>query len=238
MTIGILDATDARDIRAAGWAGILAVIPGIVANFLTGTPQEPYPNWAWTDQHLVSYFAGQQSAVAVQLLLTNAGFVLLIWVVAGVKRAVLTDTRPSLHTDLMVPSAAITTVALLLGNGLYWTAGLRGFPPQLVRLAFDMLITSGYIGVMISAAVMLFSVGIAMRRSAVFPKSLAIVTPWAAIPLAAGPFCLLADSGPAAPISFLSLVPYLVLYVWLAVTGVVMLRLTAANRVALSQSTD
>lgn len=236
MTIGFRHAAAARDIRTAGWAGILAVIPGIVGNFLTGTAQEPYPSWAWSDQRLVSYFAGQQSAITAQILLTNAGFVLLLWAVAGLKRAVLTDTQPSLSTDLIIPSAAMTTVALLMGNGLYWTAGLRNFPPQFVRLAFDLLITSGYIGVMVSAAVMLFSVGIAMRRSAVFPRWLAIATPWAAVPLAAGPFFLLAGSGPAAPISLLSLAPYFVLYIWLAVIGIVMLRLPAQDRVEVAEA--
>jgi len=232
MMIGIRDAIETRDIRAAGWAGILAVIPGIVVNFLTGTPLEPYPNWGWSDERIVNYFAGQQSAIAVQIFLTSAGFVLLLWAVAGVKRAVLTDSKPSLYSDLIVPSAAIATVALLTGNGIYWTAGLRGFSPQLTRLACDFLVTSGYLGVLISAAVMLFSAGMAMRRSAAFPRWLAIGTTWAALPLAVGPLFLLADAGPAAPMGLISLIPYFVLYLWLPITGIAMLRLSASDRAA------
>ncbi|BBA90567.1 MULTISPECIES: hypothetical protein [Mycobacterium] len=224
MTIGIRDTTEARDIRAAGWAAIMAIIPGIVVNFLTGTPLEPYPSWAWTDERIAGYFAGQQSAIAAQIFLTNAGFVLLLWAVAGVKRAVLTDTRPSLYTDLIIPSAAMATVALLAGNGLYWTAGLRGLSPEFTRLACDLLIPFGYIGSLVSVAITLFCAGIAMRRSAVFPKWLAVATPWTAIPLASAQFFLLADTGPAAPISLISLIPYLLLYLWLATTGIVMLR--------------
>jgi hypothetical protein len=238
MVMSIRDATEARDIRAAGWAGIMAVIPGIAVNFLTGTPLEPYPSWAWTDQRIASYFAGQQSAIAAQTFLTNAGFVLLLWAVAGVKRAVLTDTRPSLYTDLIIPSAAVATVALLAGNGFYWTAGLRGLSPEFTRLVCDLLIPFGYIGSLVSAAITLFCAGIAMRRSAVFPRWLAVATPWTAIPLAGAQFFLLADSGPAAPISLVSLIPYLLLYLWLTITGIVMLRLTVPDRASAGRAAN
>jgi len=232
--IGIQDATDARDIRAAGWAGIMASIPGILANFLTGTPLQPYPSWAWTDQQIATYFAGQQSVIAAQIFVTNAGCVLLLWAFAGVKRAVLADTRPSLYTDLIIPSAAAVAVVLLADNGLYWTAALRGLSPQLTRLACDFVISFGYIAVLFGVAIPLFCAGVAMRRSAVFPRWLAIATPWTAIPLAGSQFFLLADAGLAAPIGIVSLIPYLVLYLWLAIVGVVMLRVTVPSNTSVS----
>ncbi|GAA0424934.1 hypothetical protein [Streptomyces luteireticuli] len=217
--------TNLRDIRIAGWAGIVAFVTGALAAFLTGTPLQPYPSWAWTDQRIANHFAAQRFDVALQFYSANIGFVLLLVVAAGVKRVVLRDSPPSLYTTLIVPCAAAVSLTLVATNGFWWTAALRGLPPGSARLAYELAISFGYNGTFCFGALMFFCTGRAMRRGDAFPRWLATATTWAALPVLSGDLFLMAGTGPLAPTTLLSLGPYLLVYVWLLVTGIVLLRL-------------
>ncbi|MGW2601541.1 hypothetical protein [Streptomyces klenkii] len=222
--------THNRDHRIAGWAGIIAFITGALADFLTGTPLQPYPSWTWTDQQIADHFAAQQVNVTMQFFSANIGFVLLLVLAAGVKRAVSTDTAPSLYTTLITPCAAAVSLTLVATNGFWWTAALRGLPPQPARLAYEMAITFGYNGTFCFGALMLFCTGRAMHRSSALPRWLAIATTWLALPVLSGDLFLMADTGPLAPTTLLSLSPYLLIYLWLLTTGIALLRLPSPTR--------
>ncbi|MFD9791590.1 hypothetical protein ACFWXK_11645 [Streptomyces sp. NPDC059070] len=216
-----------KDIRLAGWAGIASFVTGAAVVLLTGTPAQPYPSWKWTDQQITDHFAVQQTNVTVQFYLANFGFALVVWLAAGVKRALRTDSRPSVYTSLIVPCALAQAVTLQQTNGMWWVAALRDLPPDRARLAYELSIAVGYTAVHFFMAFMLFATGMAMRRSSAFPRRLTTITPWVAIPVMSGTFFLLDKDGRLAPTTLYSLSAYLTFYAWVLAAGIALVRIPA-----------
>lgn len=223
--------TPTRQIKSAGWAGILAAILAVIPLGFTGTPTKLWPYWSDSTSAQVQWFADNQHRVIVQGVTVNVALPLFIYFFVGLA----SHLRGSLGQDnilalSIVPLSVAVAAIAVAANGFYLiSAGTSPYtyPPDFVRYGFEAVVDIAY-GVYPFIAFQLLIVGFAGRVR----KSLPAWVTWTAILLAPlnflASFTFLIREGWLAPMHVITIAPYGLYFCWIAATGIVLLRLPAS----------
>jgi hypothetical protein len=217
------------EIRTAGWAGIFFLLLCLLPLPLTGSLVKPFPYASDSDQQLIEWFADNRLRAFVQGTASQLSLCLLVVFAVGLAKHLTGPGRGDLFQKVLMLSAAVVATSYGATNWLWSVpafAGTPGHPPAdgtVIRLGFDITVMAYFVSQPFTA-LFLVAAGIAVRQSRALPG-------WVAWWAFAGSVSALATvlepwvtGGWLVPWSWWSLVPYILLFVWVPTVGVMLVR--------------
>ncbi|MGW2602134.1 hypothetical protein [Streptomyces klenkii] len=220
--------TSMPGVRSSGWIGIINLVLALAPLPLSTSIVKPFPLLGDSDQQIATYWAENQTLAWVQVSTSSITLALLLWQMLGL-RNYLAVTGGRFFPELIAPSAVAVAATYLLTNALYMLSsqvGTTGYArtAESARLALNTAFLVFYISLYF-VALLLITVGISVLQSATLPRwpahfSFAL----AALHTAYALVLPLVHKGPFAPLSWLSMLPYILFWPWAAAIGVFLLR--------------
>ncbi|MEV5839733.1 hypothetical protein [Nocardia sp. NPDC052112] len=216
-----------RDVRLAGWAGIISVIPIPVLFFVSGRFPDFTPGLGASSTEVAEWISHNLTAIQIQ---TGAGvaIVLYIWFAAGLVELLKQPPDAS-----GVPARLVgwgTTAAVAVSVTSYATWSIATFLPKnepgqavVARAMVDTALVV-YIYTYAPLGIILFGAGIGIRRSTTFPRPLGSAALILAGPNLAAAATAMITSGPLEAGGFLTLIPMTLFCLWVCATGIAMVR--------------
>lgn len=217
------------DLTAAGWCGIMSFAGIIAAPILTlRNGLYSWPTWDEPTETWRLWFSENRGLAITQVYITNVAFVLGIPFAVGLSSYLRQRLGPTLVVQTITPAAATTTLMYITATASWTVAVLAGTPSHpfsepLMRGAVDTGAVIYLTGAVFPVLLMLCA-GAAILQAASLPRW----TGWSALVIAvlnlASTFIILAPSGWLAPVGPGSYAAMLLVYIWFAAIGAVLLR--------------
>ncbi|MFI1184475.1 hypothetical protein ACH4UT_33745 [Streptomyces sp. NPDC020799] len=220
-----------RDVRLAGWAGILTFFTIVIPVFITGHFPKFYPNFRDSNADMFAFVANDSMAIQLQALLAMT-LPLYIWWAAGLRELLYVPGQTSILVRMVGwCQAAFVTLAFL--SYAFWVApAIRAaLNPNPINVEITSAFLYGsaivYFDLFPVMALTLLGTGLAILRTKVFPRWLGISALVLAVPTAlwsqtALPTLL--PTGSAEPFSLLNMAPFVLYLLWVPLTGYFMAR--------------
>ncbi|MEV0503968.1 hypothetical protein AB0I84_41130, partial [Streptomyces spectabilis] len=188
-----------------------------------------FPDWGSSTENIVAYFERNSVYWIVQNFIATLALPLNLVFTSGLTAVLRKDGHPTVFAAALTPlMTVIVTLYMVTGMQWTWAAAAAGYhptlDPSLLRYTFEFslwiwLLSHGGVALLVLCA------GLAIRRSHALPPWTARYSFATAGLSLIHPFLLFANSGILSPTELPSLCIGGAFHLWIAVLGVVLLRL-------------
>lgn len=215
-----------RDVRLAGWAGILSVIPIPVAFFITGRFPEISPGIEGSTATDTAFYLDNIPQIQIQTLLA-AGLILYLWFAAGLVEMLHVPGESGVPARLIGWGTATAIGSAFISYALWSVPTLlplqeAGQPAVAHAIMVSSLVV--YIFVCAALAVILFGAGLAIHRSTALPRWLGTLAHILAAANLAAFWTVTITGGPLQAGKIPGLIPMTLYCLWVGVAGIPMTR--------------
>lgn len=217
------------ELTAAGWCGIMSFVGMIAAPIMTlRNGLFSWPTWDESTETWRLWFDENRGLAVAQVYITNIAFVLGIPFAVGLSSYLKQRLGSNLVVQTIVPAAATTALMYITATASWTVAVLAGTPSHsfsepLMRGAVDTGVVI-YLTGAVFPALLLVCTGAAILQTSSLPRW----TGWSALVIAvlnlASTFNILVPTGWLAPVGPGSYAAMLLVYLWFAAIGAVLLR--------------